>query len=470
MDGGGEAKRQERETAPADSAVSDISGMDTQEGSPNSEHGELVKEDNSAQVRALPEVPASDRACDDHVLVSDNDSEADDDGDEGLLLQRRHSFLPKLPGIVGTPWAWRLPRIHGSGSAESRAERTREVIMRILDRNERQQIMFLWRLNATRAKASALAVWAVDQGNRKAYEVERSLMAENSWATRSIIWEGYQHSPLVGVTDSCWFWTAKMDDGMSMERLREELKMARQRTAFLASQLESARQQLVDWQDVADFQSMDGTWQSMRLRESERQLRAARADHLDGRDRERLRSSEASALDSPISDERKVLEERRSHLHSWMMGYQSDREIRSTIPGLSRDSARSSARKPKASDPGTRPSSARASSTVTPQPERSNGMSPARGSGRAASSVEGWTPGRNREAQETAGEPAGGAGEREAEEGRALGEEQGEHVLRSKEFCDEAMRQLLASAAASGVHNKSAAGTRSGLSCSSESV
>ena len=54
---------------------------------------------------------------------------------------------------------------------------------------------------------------------------------------------------------------------MTMERMREELKMARQRTAFLAAQLESARQQLVDWQEVADFQSMDGTWQSMRLRE-----------------------------------------------------------------------------------------------------------------------------------------------------------------------------------------------------------
>jgi hypothetical protein len=65
------------------------------------------------------------------------------------------------------------------GGAEAKAERTREVIMRMIDRNERQKMLFLWRLNATRAKASALAVWAVDQGNRKAYEVERSLMAEN---------------------------------------------------------------------------------------------------------------------------------------------------------------------------------------------------------------------------------------------------------------------------------------------------
>ena len=49
----------------------------------------------------------------------------------------------------------------------------REILMHMLDRSERQQALFLWRLNATRAKASGLAVWAVDQGNRKAYEVER---------------------------------------------------------------------------------------------------------------------------------------------------------------------------------------------------------------------------------------------------------------------------------------------------------
>lgn len=37
----------------------------------------------------------------------------------------------------------------------------------------------------------------MDQGNRKAYDVERALMAENSWATNSIIWEGYSRSPTV---------------------------------------------------------------------------------------------------------------------------------------------------------------------------------------------------------------------------------------------------------------------------------
>jgi hypothetical protein len=236
-------------------AVSEASDEDTKEGSPNSTTKPNPAPETSPVVRELPRPP-------EHVYDEDIDDEFDG--------QRDASIIPRLPGVVGTPWAWRLPKVKaGQYTQEDKAERTRQMIMRMLDRNERQQMLFLWRLNATRNKASALAVWAVDQGNRKAYEVERSLMAENNWATRSVIWEGYRHSPLVGVTDSCWFWTTKMQEGggMTMERMREELKMARQRTAFLAAQLESARQQLVDWQEVADFQSMDGTWQSMRLRE-----------------------------------------------------------------------------------------------------------------------------------------------------------------------------------------------------------
>lgn len=236
-------------------AVSDASDEDTKEGSPNSASKPNPAPETSPVVRDLPRPP-------EHVVY-------DDDVDEEFDGRRDASIIPRLPGVVGTSWAWRLPKVKtGQYTPEDKAERTRHVIMRMLDRNERQQILFLWRLNATRNKASALAVWAVDQGNRKAYEVERSLLAENSWATRSVIWEGYRHSPLVGITDSCWFWTTKVQEGgMTMERMREELKVARQRTVFLAAQLESARQQLVDWQEIADFQSIDGTWQSMRLRE-----------------------------------------------------------------------------------------------------------------------------------------------------------------------------------------------------------
>jgi len=285
-------------------AVSDASGRDTKEGSLDRDHEAAA----TAVCREL----------------APPEGTVDIDDDDMLEVQRQGEFLPKLPGIVGTPWAWQLPRITRGAvgvTAADKAERTRDVMIRMLERNERQQLLFLWRLNATRAKASALAVWAVDQGNRKAYEVERSLMAENSWATRSIIWEGYRHSPLVGISDSCWFWTTQMEHGgLSMERMREELKMARQRNAFLASQLDSARRQLIEWQEVADFQNMDGTWQSMRLRESERQLRAARAAYVDHKERARagpLRSPEIGNHESPVSDERAAMQARHSaHAHT----------------------------------------------------------------------------------------------------------------------------------------------------------
>jgi hypothetical protein len=75
-------------------------------------------------------------------------------------------------------------------------ERAYVALEKMLQRGVLQRALSEWRLNATRCKASSLAVWAVDQGNRKAYEVERALMAENSWATKSIIWEGYREDPL----------------------------------------------------------------------------------------------------------------------------------------------------------------------------------------------------------------------------------------------------------------------------------
>ena len=208
---------------------------------------------------------------------------------------------------------------------EAKLERMRKMLTSMLDRNMRQQLLFLWRLNATRSKASALAVWAVDQGNRKAYEVERSLMADNTWATRSVIWEGYRHSTLVGLSDSSWFWTVKADDNaMGVERLREELALVRARTDFLAAQLSSARQQLMDWQELAEFENVDGSWQSMRILEAERQARAARAANS---------GLVARPASPPPGEESSWAEERRSNLHNWMMGYRSDREIRSTIPG-----------------------------------------------------------------------------------------------------------------------------------------
>ena len=257
-------------------------------------------------------------------------SPGEDSEEEADWLMNGANLETKL---VGTRWAWRLSRAravagfaHGAEARmEAKLERMRKMLTSMLDRNMRQQLLFLWRLNATRSKASALAVWAVDQGNRKAYEVERSLMADNTWATRSVIWEGYRHSTLVGLSDSSWFWTVKADgNAMGVERLREELALARARTDFLAAQLNSARQQLMDWQELAEFENVDGSWQSMRIMEAERQARAARAANS---------GLAARPASPPPGDERSSVEKRRSNLHSWMMGYRSDREIRSTIPG-----------------------------------------------------------------------------------------------------------------------------------------
>jgi hypothetical protein len=56
-----------------------------------------------------------------------------------------------------------------------------------------------------------------------------------------------------------------------------------------------------------------------------RQLRVARAVHLDVHDRERVRSGGPYTPDghpSPKSDARTVIEERRSNLQQWMMGFE----------------------------------------------------------------------------------------------------------------------------------------------------
>ena len=288
----------------------DASGPDTQ-----------VVPSSGLSARALPVLPTPPIPL--QSPGEDSQEEADWNG----------ATLPQEPKLVGTRWTWRLSRAravagfaHGAEARmEAKLERMRKMLTSMLDRNMRQQLLFLWRLNATRSKASALAVWAVDQGNRKAYEVERSLMADNTWATRSVIWEGYRHSTLVGLSDSSWFWTVKADDNaMGVERLREELALVRARTDFLAAQLNSARQQLMDWQELAEFENVDGSWQSMRILEAERQARAARAANS---------GLVARPASPPPGEESSWAEERRSNLHNWMMGYRSDREIRSTIPG-----------------------------------------------------------------------------------------------------------------------------------------
>ncbi|KAJ1477631.1 hypothetical protein T484DRAFT_1749962 [Baffinella frigidus] len=71
------------------------------------------------------------------------------------------------PGVCGRGIAWRKRE-----KGEDRAERLSQVLDQVVSLHEKQAAMTIWRLNATKMRASALAVWAVDQGNRKAYEVE----------------------------------------------------------------------------------------------------------------------------------------------------------------------------------------------------------------------------------------------------------------------------------------------------------
>ncbi len=80
-------------------------------------------------------------------------------------------------------------------------------------------VLHEWHLNTVKSRACSLAVWAVDQGNRKVYEMERTLMAENSWIARSIVWDGYSQHPLTGITNSKWFWASSAATELGENRL-----------------------------------------------------------------------------------------------------------------------------------------------------------------------------------------------------------------------------------------------------------
>ncbi len=80
-------------------------------------------------------------------------------------------------------------------------------------------VLHEWHLNTVKSRACSLAVWAVDQGNRKVYEMERTLMAENSWIARSIVWDGYSQHPLTGITNSKWFWASSAAAELGENRL-----------------------------------------------------------------------------------------------------------------------------------------------------------------------------------------------------------------------------------------------------------
>ena len=67
-----------------------------------------------------------------HAETVDHISSDDEAAIERL---RGGRILPQMPGVVGTLWAWNLPRVKpGKNSAEDKAERMRLVLMRMLDR------------------------------------------------------------------------------------------------------------------------------------------------------------------------------------------------------------------------------------------------------------------------------------------------------------------------------------------------
>ena len=135
---------------------------------------------------------------------------------------------------------------------------------------EMRSILHEWHLNTVKSKACSLAVWAVDQGNRKVYEMERALMAENSWIARSIVWDGFSAHPLTGITNSKWFWASSAAKELGDDRVSiicEQLQVLcdhccpqlfarvhvceqieRQRNEVLRGQLALAREQLIEWQ------------------------------------------------------------------------------------------------------------------------------------------------------------------------------------------------------------------------------
>jgi hypothetical protein len=92
---------------------------------------------------------------------------------------------------------------------------------------ELRTVMYQWHLNTIKSRACSLAVWAVDQGNRKVYEIERALTAENSWISRSIVWDGFSQHPLTGITDSRSFWANS-----------ESMELGEDRAQILCQQLQ----------------------------------------------------------------------------------------------------------------------------------------------------------------------------------------------------------------------------------------
>ena len=62
-----------------------------------------------------------------------------------------------------------------------------------------QEAFFTWLKGLHKRQRCTLIAWAIDQNNRKVYEVERAMLSENSWILRSPLWDGFLQSPLFGI-------------------------------------------------------------------------------------------------------------------------------------------------------------------------------------------------------------------------------------------------------------------------------
>ena len=226
-----------------------------------------------------------------------------------------------------------------------------------------------WYLKCMRNRASALAVWAVDQGYNKIRETARMFSAEDSWILRNISWDGYSHHPISGATTSGWFWAQCLAETLGdrgKRILQDELEVRvyiarlctvrlasfcfymrmshraefrssitfaqaeRRKNAALNEHLEVAREQLVEWQAVADFRmAHGGAWRSRKIKTSERELLSLRSESNAAQ--VALRRDDSCLSD----DDSEHLEDQATYsCRSWMWDFESERTVISTIPGL----------------------------------------------------------------------------------------------------------------------------------------
>jgi hypothetical protein len=92
-----------------------------------------------------------------------------------------------------------------------------------------RDILFTWRLQAVKSIACSLVVRAVEDGNRKAQDLFRTLTS-SPWICRNIVWDGYSQNPFTESTNSRVHWiSSRTNEGgeSSYEVLGEALEVPR---------------------------------------------------------------------------------------------------------------------------------------------------------------------------------------------------------------------------------------------------